>query len=96
MPRLPPAELIRGAAAALVAGALPALAFPAPSWWWLAWVGLIPLLFVVRAAPTALQGGGRAWLGMAGFLLANQYWLFPSAGPLLAVFAVVIGALWFP
>ena len=59
-------------------------------------MGLIPLLLVVRVAPTALQGGGRAWLGMAGFLLANQYWLFPSAGPLLAVFAVVIGALWFP
>jgi apolipoprotein N-acyltransferase len=33
---------------------------------------------------------------MAGFLLANQYWLFPSSGPLLAVFAVGIGVLWFP
>lgn len=35
-------------------------------------------------------------MGMAGFLLANQYWLFPSSGPLLAVFAVGIGVLWFP
>ncbi|MBX4298356.1 apolipoprotein N-acyltransferase, partial [Mycobacterium tuberculosis] len=26
-----------GCAAALVFGGLPALAFPAPSWWWLAW-----------------------------------------------------------
>ncbi len=33
---------------------------------------------------------------MAGFVLANQYWLWPSAGPLLAVFAVAVGALWFP
>ena len=33
---------------------------------------------------------------MAGFVLANQYWLWPSAGPLLAVFAVGIGALWLP
>ena len=37
-----------------------------------------------------------AWFGMAGFVLANQYWLWPSAGPLLAVFAVGVGALWFP
>ena len=79
--------MIRGHAAALIAGALLALAFPAPSWWWLAWVGLVPLLFVVRAAPTAAAGRRRAWVGMAGFVLATQYWLWPSAGPLLAVFA---------
>lgn len=66
------------------------------SWWWLAWVGLIPLLFIVRAAPSALQGGARAWFGMAGFVLTNQYWLFPSAGPLLVVVALVVGVLWFP
>jgi len=96
LPRRPPADLIRGLAAALVAGAIPALAFPSPSWWWLAWIGLVPLLFVVRAAPTAMQGGGRAWFGMAGFVLTNQYWLFPSAGPLLVVLALVVGVLWFP
>ena len=50
-----------GRVAALVVGALPALAFPAPSWWWLAWVGVVPLLLVVRAAPTAREGGVRAW-----------------------------------
>ena len=44
-------------AAALVVGALPALAFPAASWWWLAWVGVVPLLLVVRAAPD----GARGW-----------------------------------
>jgi len=47
-----------GWAAALVAGALPALAFPAPSWWWLAWFGVVPLLLVVRAAP-------KKWIFMA-------------------------------
>jgi len=72
------------------------VAFPAPSWWWLAWVGLVPLLLVVRAASTSVHGGVSAWVGMAGFVLANQHWLWPSAGPLLAVFAVGIGALWFP
>jgi apolipoprotein N-acyltransferase len=80
----------------LLAGALPALAFPAPSWWWLAWVGLVPLLIVVRAAPSALAGAVRAWIGMAGYVLATQYWLFESAGPLLVVMAVGLGALWLP
>jgi apolipoprotein N-acyltransferase len=80
----------------LLAGALVALAFPAPSWWWLAWVGLVPLLLVIRTAPTAVQGAARAWIGMAGYVLATQYWLFGSAGPLLAVMAVGLGALWLP
>ncbi|WP_109749239.1 apolipoprotein N-acyltransferase [Mycolicibacterium elephantis] len=78
------------------AGALLALAFPAPSLWWLAWVGVVPLLLVVRAAPPALQGAARAWAGMSGFVLAVQYWLWPSAGPLLVVLAAALGALWLP
>ena len=80
----------------MFAGALVALAFPAASWWWLAWVGLVPLLFVVRAAPSALGGATRAWIGMAGYVLATQYWLFGSAGPLLVVLAAGLGALWLP
>lgn len=80
----------------MIAGAPPALAFPALSWWWLAWVGLVPLLFVVRAAPTAVQGAARAWVGMTGFVLVTQYWLWPSVGPLLIVLAVGLGALWLP
>jgi apolipoprotein N-acyltransferase len=80
----------------LLAGALPALAFPAPSWWWLAWVGLVPFVIVIRAAPSAFDGAARAWIGMAGYVLTTQYWLFESAGPLLAVLAVGFGALWLP
>ena len=64
--------------------------------WWLAWVGLVPLLFVVRAAPSAVGGAIRAWIGMAGYVLATQYWLFGSAGPLLAVLAAGLGTLWLP
>jgi apolipoprotein N-acyltransferase len=85
-----------GRAAAVVVGALPALAFPAPSWWWLAWVGVVPLLLVVRDAPTAPEGGVRAWCGLGGFVLATQYWLMPSAGPMLVVMAALIGAFWVP
>jgi apolipoprotein N-acyltransferase len=85
-----------GLAAALVIGALPALAFPAPSWWWLAWFGIVPLLLVVRTAPTARAAALRAWCGMAGYILATQHWLLPSAGPLLVVLAIGLGALWLP
>lgn len=85
-----------GRVLALAVGALPALAFPAPSWWWLAWVGLVPLLLVVRTAVSAREGGARAWWGMGGFVLATQYWLLPSAGPLLVVVAAGLGALWLP
>ncbi len=80
----------------MIAGALVALAFPAASLWWLAWVGLVPLLFVVRAAPSPFHGAARAWIGMAGYVLATQYWLFGSAGPLLVVLAAGLGALWLP
>lgn len=75
---------------------MPSLAFPAPAWWWLAWIGLVPLLLVVRAAPTAGQGAVRAWLGYSAFVTVSQYWLWPSAGPLLLVLAVALGALWLP
>lgn len=94
--RAPGRRRAPGRAAALVLGALPALAFPAPSWWWLAWVGVVPLLLMVRAAPTAWEGGVRAWWGLGGYVLVTQYWLLPSAGPLLAVMAAGLGALWVP
>ena len=80
----------------MIVGALPALAFPAPSLWWLGWVGVVPLLLVVRAAPTGLAGAVRAWCGMAGYVLATQYWLMPSAGPLVVLLAAGLGALWLP
>ena len=85
-----------GWGAALVAGALPALAFPAPSWWWLAWFGVVPLLLLVRAASTPWGGAARACCGLGGFVLTTQYWLVTSIGPLLAVLAVGVGALWLP
>jgi apolipoprotein N-acyltransferase len=89
-------ERIPGRAGALVVGALPALAFPAPAWWWLAWFGVVPLLLVVRAAPTPWDASLRAACGAGGFVLTTQYWLVTSIGPLLAVLAIGIGALWLP
>jgi apolipoprotein N-acyltransferase len=87
---------LTGRAAALVVGALPALAFPAPSWWWLAWFGLVPLLLMVRAAMTPWDGAVRAWCGVGGYVLITQYWLATSIGPLLVVLAIGVGALWLP
>jgi apolipoprotein N-acyltransferase len=88
--------LIAGLAAGLGLGALLALAFPGLSWWWLAWVGVVPLLLVVQAAPTPRQAAARAWCGLAGYVLATQYWLLTSAGPILVVFAAGLGLLWAP
>jgi apolipoprotein N-acyltransferase len=82
--------------AALGLGALQALGFPAPAWGWLAWFGLAPLLWLVRAAPSAWAAAVRAWCGAAGFVLATQYWLVTSVGPLLPVLAFGVGALWLP
>ncbi|MDT5350256.1 MAG: apolipoprotein N-acyltransferase, partial [Mycobacterium sp.] len=85
-----------GWATAFVFGTLPAFAFPAPSCWWLAWIGLVPLLLAVRAAPTPWAGAVRAWLGMGAFVLTTQYWLVSSIGPALALLAIGLGALWVP
>ncbi|MER6049300.1 apolipoprotein N-acyltransferase [Streptomyces sp. NPDC001793] len=86
---------IRGPAAAL-AGALPALAFPAPSWWWLAYGALVPWLLLVRSARTARRAAVYGWLGGAGFMLAVHHWLLPSLHVFILVLALLLGALWAP
>ncbi|MEU0217248.1 apolipoprotein N-acyltransferase, partial [Streptomyces sp. NPDC006265] len=40
----------RRATAAAVAGALPVLAFPAPSLWWCAYAALVPWILLLRTA----------------------------------------------
>jgi apolipoprotein N-acyltransferase len=79
---------------ALVAGALPVLAFPAPNIEVLAWFGLVPGLLLMRAAPSAREAGVRAWWFGAGFIMAAHYWLAPSIGPALLLVAIVLGALY--
>jgi len=82
--------------AALAAGALPVLAFPAPNLEFLAWFGLVPGLFIMRASPSAREAAVRGWWFGAGFILAAHYWLAPNIGPALLLVAVVLGALWIP
>ena len=52
-----------GRLAALLLGAPLALAFPRPGWWWLALVGLVPLLLLAMAAPDGREAALRGWLG---------------------------------
>lgn len=82
--------------AALVAGGLPVLAFPAPNLEFLAWAGLVPGLLLMRGSPRAREAGVRGWWFGTGFVLAAHYWLVPNIGPALLLAAVVLGALWIP
>jgi len=80
--------------AALATGGIPVLAFPAANLEFLAWVGLVPGLALMRAAPTRREAAVRGcWYG-AGYLLAAMYWLAPNIGPGLLLVAIVIGSLW--
>ncbi|MFC0597359.1 apolipoprotein N-acyltransferase [Streptomyces palmae] len=83
-------------AAALVAGALPALTFPEPSLWWLAYVALVPWLLLVRSAPTGRRAALDGWLGGAGLLLAVHNWLMPSLHVFILLLAALLGLLWAP
>ncbi|TJZ58658.1 apolipoprotein N-acyltransferase [Streptomyces piniterrae] len=85
----------RGLAAAL-AGALPVLLFPAPAWWWLAYVALAPWLLLVMSAPTPRRAALDGWLGGAGFMMAVHHWLLPSLHVFILVLALLLGALWAP
>lgn len=70
------------------------LAFPAPNLAFLAWVGLVPGLMLMLAAPTRREAGVRGWWFGAGYLLAALYWLVPNLGPGLLLIAMALGALW--
>lgn len=87
--------LWRGAAA-LVAGALPALAFPEVNLWWFAYVALVPWLMLLRSAPTGRRAFLDGWLGGLGFMLAVHQWLMPSLHVFIVVLAGLLGLLWGP
>ncbi|MFF2731198.1 apolipoprotein N-acyltransferase [Streptomyces sp. NPDC058008] len=83
-------------AVALCAGALPALAFPAPSLWWLAYVALVPWLLLIRSAGSGRRAAADGWLGGMGFMLAVHHWLMPSLHVFIVVLAALLGLLWAP
>ncbi|MEU0275065.1 apolipoprotein N-acyltransferase [Streptomyces sp. NPDC006307] len=84
------------AAAAVAAGALPALAFPAPSLWWFAYVALVPWMLLIRTAGTGGRAALDGWLGGLGFMVAVHHWLMPSLHVFIVVLAGLLGLLWAP
>lgn len=81
---------------AVLAGALPALAFPAPSLWWFAYGALVPWILLIRTAPTARRAMLDGWLGGLGFMVAVHHWLLPSLHVFTVVIAALLGLLWAP
>lgn len=86
----------RRAAAAAGAGALPALAFPAPSLWWCAYVALVPWMLLLRSAPTGRRAALEGWVGGAAFIVAVHHWLLPNLHVFLLPMAALLGLLWIP
>jgi len=80
--------------AALISGALPALAFPAPNLEFVAWFGLVPGMLLMRAAPSAREAAVRGGGFGTGFLLLSLDWLAPNLGPGLLLLGALIGVLW--
>lgn len=83
-------------AAALLAGALPALAFPAPGLWWFAYVALVPWLLLVRTAHSPRRAALDGWIGGIGFIIAVHHWLVPSLHVFIVLLAALLGLLWAP
>ncbi|MFC8126768.1 apolipoprotein N-acyltransferase [Streptomyces sp. NPDC057302] len=81
---------------AVAAGALPALAFPAPSLWWFAYVALVPWILLARSAQTGRRAALDGWLGGLGFMVAVHHWLLPSLHVFTLVIAALLGLLWAP
>ncbi|MEV4879948.1 apolipoprotein N-acyltransferase [Streptomyces cyaneofuscatus] len=92
---VPASGWVRGAVA-LLAGALPALAFPAPSLWWLGWVALVPWLLLIRSAGTTRRAALDGWIGGTGFVIAVHHWLMPSLHVFIVLLAALLGLLWAP
>jgi apolipoprotein N-acyltransferase len=82
--------------AALVAGAVPLLAFPAPDLSVVAWFGLVPGLLLIRRAPSAREAAVRGWWLGCGYIVAAMYWLAPEIGPAVLLVAAVFGVLQAP
>jgi len=80
--------------AALLAGALPVLAFPSLNLEFLGWIGLVPGLLVLTAAPTGREAAVRGWWLGTGYLLMAMYWLTPNLGPAVLLIAIVLGLPW--
>jgi apolipoprotein N-acyltransferase len=81
---------------ALLSGCVLALAFPAAGAWWLAWIGLVPLVLLCGRAVSYADAAWRSSLAAVGFFLILFHWLLPHVGLLAVVVGIVAGAVWIP
>ncbi len=91
-----PTRRWRTGALALVAGAVPTLAFPEPGWWPIAYIGFVPLLLLVQRAPTVRTAARRAWWGGVGYFVVTYHWLVPTTGPFVVVLGALLALSWVP
>ena len=91
-----PADRRLVAAMAVLAGALPALAFPAPGAWWFAYLALVPWLVLLSHAPNGRRAALLGWLGGTGLMVATHHWLLPNLHVFLLLLSLLVGALWAP
>ena len=93
LPSLPRSVRLPARYGALLAGALPLLAFPGLNLWPLAWFGLVPGLLLIHRAPSAREAAIRGWWLGCGYFVAAMYWLAPEIGPAVLLVAIVFGLL---
>ncbi|GGO84405.1 apolipoprotein N-acyltransferase [Wenjunlia tyrosinilytica] len=79
-----------------LSGAVPALSFPDPALWWLAYVALVPWILLVRSSADGAEAARSGWIGGAGFLLAVHHWLLPDLHVFIVLLAALLGLLWAP
>lgn len=91
-----PADRRLVAAVAVLAGALPALAFPAPGLWWFAYLALVPWLVLLSHAPNGRRAAFLGWLGGTGLMISTHHWLLPNLHVFLLLLSLLVGALWAP
>lgn len=72
------------------------LVFPEPALWWLAWVGLVPVLGVIAISPRLTEALKRGWFAGVGYLTALHYWVIPHTGVFTIVLAAFVGLFWLP
>ena len=81
---------------AAATGALPVLIFPTIGWWWFAYVCLVPLMLVLRAAPNQRRALKLGWYGGIGFLIGVMSWLIPTLSVAILLLAALLGLFWAP
>jgi apolipoprotein N-acyltransferase len=82
--------------ASFLAGAALVAAFPMPAAWWWAYVGLVPVLLLVRSAGDRREAVWRSWSASVGFFTALHHWVLPYLSVFAVPLAIVFGLIWVP